>query len=136
MPILSKEKLSELLVTTLTVINGNPRDLPRINESNYDAWPFIEIESYGYYYVCYERDTEIFRTLTFDEEELLFLVFRDITNSMAWRWERNNRVAGQDSRRLSFTKKIELMTKIKPEFGTRIQKELDEILRDHPYNDK
>lgn len=135
MSVLSKEKLNDLLVESLKVIDGDPKYLPRINESNYEANPFIEIEPYGYYYVCYERDSEMFRMLPFDEEELLYLVFRDITSRMANQWELKHRIKGQDPRRLYFDKQIELMSKIKPVMGERLRQEKDRILRDNPFND-
>jgi hypothetical protein len=131
MPVLSKEKLTKLLDDTLKLIDGDPKTLPKINESSGENC-CIEINSYGYYYVCYERGNEVSRMLPFDEEHLLFIFFKDITSYMSYRRESKNTIPEKDRRRLQFEKQIELMTKIKPYFGDKLRQELDWILRNNP----
>lgn len=132
MSILKEAELRELLTDTLNRIGGNQNDLPKINDSSDHAIPFIEIGRYGYEYVCQERGEEIFRKLPYDTEELLYLVFSDITNSMARKWEIKNRIASQDSRIIFYAKKIELMFKIKEEFAERVKKEMEWHYREVP----
>ncbi len=132
----SKEKeLKNRLRDELAKIDGDPRLLPEINESNGDAKPYIEIDRYGYNYVCNERGQELFRKLPFDIDELVYEVFKDITSDMASRWEVKNRKEGEDSRRQGFAKRVELMGKIKPEFAARLEKELQWFLKQAPYKD-
>jgi hypothetical protein len=130
MPTLNQDDLRKLLTDTINKINGDERFLPKINDSDDNAKPFIEIDRYGYNYVCVERGQEIFRKLPFDTDELLFEVFSDITGDMARNWEIRNRKDGQTSWTLFYEKKIELMTKVKNEFGDRIKKERDRHFRE------
>jgi hypothetical protein len=132
----SKEhELKKRLLDELVKIDGDPKLLPEINISNPDAKPYIEIDRYGYYYVCNERGEELFRKLLLDIHELIYEVFKDVTSEMASRWEARNRKEGEDSRRQLFSKRIELMEKIEPEFGRRIEKELQWFLGQAPFKD-
>ena len=132
----SKEKeLKKRLQDELAKIDGDPKLLPEINKPNGDAKPYIEIDGYGYNYLCNERGQELFRKLPFDTNELIYEVFKDVTSEMALMWELKNRREGEDFRRQLFSKRIELMGKIKPEFGARIEKELQWVLGQTPYRD-
>lgn len=132
----SKEsELEKRILDELSKIDGDSRLLPAINISNGDARPYIEIDTHGYNYVCNERGVEMFRKIPFDTEELIYEVFKDITNKMASKWESQNRKEGEDSRRQLFAKRIELMQRIKPEFGKRIETELQWFLRHAPFKD-
>src|SRR5687768_3276240 len=125
MPTLNENELRKLLKDTLDNIGGNPKYLPKVNESDENAKPFIEIGRYGYEYVCQERGEELFRKLPYDTEELLYAVFSDITREMSHDWEVKNRIESQDSRIVFYERKIELMSKIKKEFGDRVRKEME-----------
>ena len=135
MQTLSPHELATRLKQELAKIDGDFSLLPEINNSNDLAKPFIEIDRYGYNYVCREHGKELFRKLPFDLHELLFEVFNDITSEMSWAWELKNRKTNEDSRRQAFAKRIELMGKLDLEFGERIRKELDLILKEAPYSD-
>lgn len=135
MPTLNPDDLRKRLETELEKINGGSGLLPEINNSNDFAKPFIEIDRYGYNYVCRERGEEIFRKLPFDNEELTFEIFKDVTREMAWNWELKNRKPNEDSRRQVVEKQIELMAKLDKSFGDRIKKEIGQILRLAPYQD-
>lgn len=91
MPTLTSNDLRKRLETELRKIDGDTRLLPEINNSNDFAKPFIEIDRYGYNYVCRERGEEIFRKVPFDIDELLYEVFDNVTFEMAIKWELKNR---------------------------------------------
>lgn len=134
MPTLNPSELANRLKQDLAKISGDVNLLPEINNSNDFAKPYIEIDRLGYNYVCRERGKELFRKLPFDLRELSYEVFKDITHAMAWQWELNNRIEGEDSRRQAFEKQIELMGKIDAEFGERTKKELSIFLKWAPYS--
>ncbi|HLP19474.1 MAG TPA: Imm63 family immunity protein [Chitinophagales bacterium] len=136
MSVLSAKDLEVVLRNELLKISNDFTLLPAINSSNYDAKPFIEIDRYGYNYVCCERNQEIFRKLPIDTEQLLYEVFRDISFRLAIGWESKNRLQGEDFRRQLFAKRIELMGKINPVFAEKMQEEINQILLHYPYSTK
>ncbi len=97
--------------------------------------PHIEVDRNGYHYVVVERGIEHEKRTTQDIDELMYWVFKAITFSMASDYELHNRIPNQDFRRLLFAKQIELIKIINPAFFERLEKEKNEILKQHPYED-
>jgi hypothetical protein len=58
-----------------------------------------------------------------------------ITSAMSWDYEVRHRREGEDSRRQAFAKKIELIGILSATWADRLTKELDEVLRRHPFCD-
>jgi hypothetical protein len=132
MTTLNPDDLRKRLEIELNKIDGDIGLLLEINNSNDFAKPFIEIDRYGYNYVCRERGDEIFRKIPFDIDELLYEVFDNVTFEMAIKWELKNRKENEDSRLQLFAKQVDLMTKINKDFGDRINNRLQKILKfDH-----
>ena len=131
-----EKEIQEKLHFFIKKINGDIKLLPEINKSNYNAKPFIEIDRYGLNYVCYEREEELFRKLPSGVDELIYLVFDDITSKIALDWEIKNRKNNEDSRRGWFSKSIELMYLLKNEFGVKKETEIKTFLKTHKFNDK
>jgi hypothetical protein len=129
---LTPDDLRKRLETELKKIHGDSELLPDINNSNDFAKPFIEIDSYGYNYICRERGVEIFRKIQFDIDELLYEVFDHLTWEMAKAWELKNRREHEDFRLQLFAKQVDLMTKIKNDFGKRVNNKLQRILEFGP----
>jgi hypothetical protein len=130
---LKERELKKRLLDELAKIDGDPKLLPEVNTSNGDGNPYIEIDRYGYNYVCNDRGKELFRKLPFDIDELVYEVLKDVTSAMASKWGVKNRKEGEDPRRQLFAKQVELMGKIRPDFGQRIEKELQWFLRQAPF---
>ncbi len=132
MPTLTSEDLRKRLETELKKIDGDSGLLPEIDNSNDFAKPFIEIDRYGYNYVCRERGQEIFRKMPFDIDELLYEVFDNVTSEMAVKWELKNRKEDEDFRLQFFAKRVDLMTKINKDFGERINDRLQRTIKFEP----
>jgi hypothetical protein len=132
MTTLNPDELRDRLKIELKKIDGDSGLLPEINNSNDFAKPFIEIDNYGYNYVCRERGEEIFRKNPFDIDELLYEVFDNVTFEMAIKWELKNRRENEDSRLQLFAKQVDLMTRINKDFGERINNRLQRILKFEP----
>ena len=116
------------------IINAENMDLPAYGKTR-DVGPHIEVDSLGYHYVLAEKGDELSRETTTEIQELLFLVFDSITSGMSFSYELKNRIQTQDSRRIAFHKKIELLDKLNPEWAKRAKKKIDEILCKYPYDD-
>jgi len=67
--------------------------------------------------------------------ELTYWVFRYLTSTLAFEYERSHREVGKDIRRLAFKKQIELMEVLGIQFKERFEKEINDILSKNPYDD-
>ena len=98
-----------------------------------------ELDYGTYHYIYTERGKTIDQISTEDPDELLFFLTRDLTRDMASKHELSNRPKGRcypDPRRANFAKHVELMEQSMPDWGKRVQKRYDEILKIHPFEDR
>lgn len=109
--------------------------LPTFGHSEDFARPHVEVDSRGYHFVVVERGQELQRVTTVDLDALLYMIFEDVTFSMASDWELRHRVDGQDTRRLLFRRQVELLASLSPEWARRQGLRHDAILRSHPFQD-
>ena len=100
-----------------------------------DGASHLEIIDNTYHYIATERGLELSRQITQDKDELLYWLVSELAWGMAITYEFKNRVKGQSSRRLLFAKTIENLNKANPAWAERKQKEFDEILAIHPFDD-
>ncbi len=129
MNVLSSAELRQILEANFAKISSDFHLLPEINNSNYDAVPFIEIWQNVYYYVCLERGEEVFRKQTADLNELIFMVMETLTLKMAWDWAKLQPNLSSDLRIPAFVKQVELMGTINLEYGNRLNIELQKIIK-------
>ena len=99
-----------------------------------DATPYVEVGD-AYHYIISERGKEYERRTTTDLDELLYWIFDGLTSSMAWRYEVRHRREGEDPRRQAFAKQLELIGTLSAVWADRVRKELEEVLRRHPFHD-
>jgi hypothetical protein len=85
--------------------------------------------------VIVERGEERSRRMSDSYDELLYWIFKDVTHSLAFSYELQNRVEDQDCRRIAFSKQVELMKQLGQEMGERLEAEIADILRRAPYDD-
>ena len=120
---------------------GTRIDLPRgmvlfIQDKPVDnATPYLEIKGGKYNYVIRERGLEIVRKETADIDEFMYWFFEDITSELSLDYEFENRVKGQDTRRIAFSKQQELLEQLNPLWATRWFGELQNLLSKYPYDD-
>ena len=129
MNVLSSAKLRQILEANFGKIRSDFHLLPEINNSNYDALPFIEIWQNVYYYVCLERGVEVFRKQTTDLNELVYMVMESLTFKMAWDWTKLQSNLNADLRLTAFAKQVELMGTINLEYGNRLNTELQKFIK-------
>jgi hypothetical protein len=116
-------------------IGAPDRELPTFGHSEDGARPHVEVTARGLHYVVVERGEELQRLTTRDVDELLWHVFKDVTFSLAGRFELAHRVPGQDTRRARFAKQVELLETLSPVWAKRLSAEHRVILASHPFDD-
>ncbi len=133
---LNSEQLNTIMLDIAKAIGFEQLEfLPTIGSSKGDGTPHIEISYKFYDYVKSERGREFSRRSTHKEDELLYWISKDLTFHVAMYFELENRIEGQDTRRLLFKKQIELLSELKEDWGLLLEKEKKEILNKAPFDD-
>lgn len=113
-----------------------PRSLLLIHDGPVDdGAPYIEIGKEGFEYISSERGYEIFRRVAPSLDILLYWIFERVTSRLAMEYELKNRIEGQDSRRVYFSRKIELMSVLDPRWAEMLGHDIERILSSAPYVD-
>ncbi|MEJ2249121.1 MAG: Imm63 family immunity protein [Candidatus Lokiarchaeota archaeon] len=113
-----------------------PKNLLTIHTSS-DGFgtPYIEINKSGYNFVVSERGTEFVRKITKDFNKILYWIFEPIVFEMANDYELENRNPKEDNRKILFSKEIELMEKLDPQWAQWKKEDVEKILEEYPYDD-
>jgi len=113
-----------------------PKYLLPIYGVSLDDRPCVDINSDGQFSLIYsERGKVNISDLALDINHLLYLVFRNVTYSMALEYVLLNHDQNIDDRRLLFQKQLELLGKIDTEWQKREHANQEQILRQYPLND-
>jgi hypothetical protein len=67
--------------------------------------------------------------------EVTYWILKFQTSVMAFDYEKKHRVEGKDHRRIAFPFKIDLMGIIGADYRQKAEDEINEILKDYPYED-
>jgi hypothetical protein len=119
-------------------IGAREDDLPTFDRQEDCARPNIEPVPWspaGFAYVIVERGEELERATFLTQDALLYRIFRGITFTLACRHELAHRTGDTDSRRVIFPTQLDLLARLSPYWSERCRKELEAILREHPFND-
>lgn len=100
-----------------------------------DGFQHLEICGDEYHLVVTERGMEYSRDITTSKDEILYWLVSSFAWGLASRFELENRVPNQDFRRLFFAKQVEYLKTVDAKWADLKQKEFDEILTSHPFND-
>ena len=130
------DKLEEKMLSIGSKINVPPEYYPKLKCSSSFEDTYIEIKFPFLYYIAIEYGKEVERRKFTNTDDLFYAVFKDITHTMAMWYEAYNRIENQDFRKILFSKQIELLSKICPEYAIKRQKEINEILTKYPYIDE
>lgn len=98
-----------------------------------DGTPFVELEYGQFSFIISERGEEL-KKITGNADKILAEVFNGITFELACKFELNNRITGQDSRRLIFSKQIELLSLLDKNWASLRFHEQENILKNIPWN--
>ena len=128
----SLRRLVEELGRRISVLED---DLPTYIKSRDGAHPHIEHDSRGFHYVIVERGKELRRVTTQDVDELLYLIFQDITFGMACSYEVKHRIVGEDCRRQLFSYQLGLLEQLDFSWRRKREEQITKTLKDHPFDD-
>jgi hypothetical protein len=68
--------------------------------------------------------------------EISYWIFKFQTSMMAFDYAKNNNTKGRDIRRIAFSKQLELMKAIGDEYKQKLENEINEYLKEHPFQDE
>ncbi|MGW8393130.1 Imm63 family immunity protein [Pseudoduganella sp. HUAS MS19] len=100
-----------------------------------DGRAHIEIAQDEYRYVVEERGFRFSVRSTSELEELLFWVLDEAAARFSYDSELANRNSDQDPRRVAFQLRIQVMRRIKEEWGKRTAAYVENTVRNSPYLD-
>ena len=127
-------KVKEVVDYYGAIINAPKEYYPTYGQTIDGSHPHIEVDKYGQlYYVVVERGEKLKNDMVLDIDDLLFKIFNDISFSMACKFKISNRIDGVDVRRQIFSKQVELLHILNPEWGIRKKLEIKGILEIYPY---
>jgi len=109
--------------------------LPTYGTSADFGRPHIEIRGREYHYVAVERGQELVRVAATNLDELLFLIFRDVTFHLAAEFELQHRIELQDCRRIIFYHQVQLLSTLSSAWAVRQADAHRRILGAHPFDD-
>ena len=120
--LLTSKELNQLMIDAIKLIDGDEKFLPKTDE--FKGWSDLRIEigPHGYEYIGSERGIETFRNVPLDLDDLLYMVFKDVTSSMAWFFKYESGQIEDDMGPVMFNKQIELMERLSPKWAERMKK--------------
>ena len=116
------------------VIEAPERKLPSYAPEDFGR-PYIEVDHRGYHLVFAERGKET-RFTTYNLDDLLYEIFRYVASTMSLDYVLSHPDEGQDTRRMAFKYRTELLSKLSLNWGHRYLQEIDKILEEHPFDDQ
>ncbi len=100
------------------------------------AGNFCFSDSQGYHFCEIERGVIRREILTQSLFEITFLALEDDVFWMSVNYEVKNRIPNQDSRRLMFSKRLQMYSVVGPEYAAKAAREIQETLEKAPFQDE
>lgn len=101
-----------------------------------DAWPVVYVDGDSYHYAIYENGVSLYHIATRDVDEILYQVFRGVSQSLAIEFESAHRQEDRDTRRLRFGHELFLLGKLSEAWAERRREEQRQILSKAPLDDR
>lgn len=99
----------------------------------HDGAPHVEMRSGKFEFVVTERGSELERISGLDDDEVLYLLFKELTFVMATSYELCHRQPTGDGRAVWFLYQENLMAGLRPSWGARLKAEHEHILQKSPF---
>ena len=106
-----------------------------LTERSDNGAPHVEFENGVFHHIVTERGLELERDSFVNPEDLLYRLVSDTTFWMAVKYEFENRIEGQDARRIMFAKWVEFMERAGPEWADKTRRKIEKTLNENPYLD-
>lgn len=124
---MNEEQVEDELRRIARIISAEPDQLPTVCRLQGGGRTNIEISNDGTLsYEAYERGLQIYCYTFTDLDGLMYHTFKDIVPRLATAYATEMEAIGQDFREHLYSKMIELMSKIKPEWGKRMKAGFEE----------
>jgi hypothetical protein len=101
-----------------------------------DGSSYIQIKGDTFSYIIEERGCIFEERKTSDINTLLYWLMNDVISTIANDYELKHRDASRDSRRILFSKELQLMKSLEQSWYLQKKKEIDNTLANSPYSDK
>jgi hypothetical protein len=125
---LDLDEVRESVLRLAQTIEAPEKLLPTFGTSDENGRPSVEERGGGLAYVVRERGQVLEDWWASSEDDLLYWIFRDVTQEMATDWELHHRVEGQDTRLGWIPKHLELLRSLSPDWEARLRRERRSIL--------
>lgn len=121
---MSPEEIEDELRRIAQIVGAKSDQLPTVCRLQGGGRPNIEISGDGTLsYEAYERGIQVYCYTFTVLDELMYHTFKEIVPQMANVYATEMEANGQDFYKVFFAKKIELMGKVKTEWGKRMEAE-------------
>lgn len=97
-----------------------------------DGAPYIEVHENSWSYVSSERGYEIYRKSTCSLDELLYWIMARAVQQMAVRYKLENRAGNRNTRRIYFSRIVQLLCEVRLEWAELAKTDIDKILQSSP----
>lgn len=96
---------------------------------------YVFSSSNKYCIVFFEKGKVQERIITTEYEEVLWHVLKICSFDISLEYAKKNRIGGEDFRHALFQKELQIFSSFGDKFSERRRAEIDETLRQYPYND-
>ncbi|GAB2024489.1 Imm63 family immunity protein [Lactovum odontotermitis] len=119
------------LISLDATYNGYPKVVEK--EDVFTDGKFLYEDKKVYHYVVMERGKEVESYSSGIVDEVLYFVFKDITRSLAIKYESEHSVPNQDFRKIMFQRQLELLSEINPDYEEKQKSYIQDVLAKNPY---
>ncbi|MCL2486888.1 MAG: immunity 63 family protein [Oscillospiraceae bacterium] len=105
------------------------------NFDGYFGQYFSYSDEFGYHYAFMERGRVRKNNTTSSLFEITYWILKSVASAMASKYESRNRKPKTDFRRLLFETELKLLNEVGENYRKRAEIEIDEILKENPYDD-
>ncbi len=127
-------EIEQIIKKLALPINPPASAMPTYDNFRHDGTPNIEVGNSVYYYRAFAEHGELsLNRQTTNLAKLLYWVFENITNSMAYDFAKKLRNPPVDLRKAWFEYQLDLLEKVNHEWKVQREKEIAEILINSPY---
>ena len=130
-----------LYTRAVPVMNEDGISMPlntffRKNTPNDIQGEFCFADEDGYHYRVLERDILYHDDITKSLSEITYWAIKGAISDAAAIYEAKNRILGQDFRRIMFSKELQYLNAVSPEYEQRDRVEINSILEKFPFQDE
>ena len=95
----------------------------------------VYVDDEAYHFVAMERGKVVVQHDSTDVNDILYYVFKEITSTLATRYEVKHRKEDEDCRRGWWKEQLRLLEMINPQFARICYQEINQILKNYPFQD-